>query len=109
MDILLTILAVFGVLALGWLLFERLITPVELRRNGALYAVIRASGEAGELEQEINGLNWMFAEGKIRLTRIIIADAGLSEGGHQVVRQLQKKWPDLVLCPADQVREQLWS
>ena len=44
-QVLLALLAVVGLLALGWLLFGKLVTPVGGGGGGPVYAVVPAAGD----------------------------------------------------------------
>ena len=50
---LLALLAAAGLLALGWVLFGRLVTPVGGRDGGPVYAVVPADGGGEHLEQDV--------------------------------------------------------
>ena len=49
-QVLLALLAAVGLLALGWLTFGRLLTPVGGGGGGPVYAVVPASGDGAHLE-----------------------------------------------------------
>ena len=80
LEILLALAAAFGLLALGWLLFGRLVAPVGL--GGPVYAVVRARGDGAGLEQDVNGLLWLASEG-MPAARVVIVDAGLTPTGRR--------------------------
>ena len=48
-QVLLALLAAVGLLALGWLTFGRLLTPVGGSGGGPVYAVVPASGDGAHL------------------------------------------------------------
>ena len=58
-QVLLALLAAVGLLALGWLTFGRLLTPVGGGGGGPVYAVVPASGDGAHLEQDVKGLLWL--------------------------------------------------
>ena len=58
-QVLLALLAVVGLLALGWLLFGKLVTPVGGGGGGPVYAVVPAAGDGEHLEQDVKGLLWL--------------------------------------------------
>ena len=53
-QVLLALLAAVGLLALGWLTFGRLLTPVGGGGGGPVYAVVPASGDGAPLEQDVS-------------------------------------------------------
>jgi len=55
-QVLLALLAAVGLLALGWLTFGRLLTPVGGGGGGPVYAVVPASGDGAHLEREGSAL-----------------------------------------------------
>ena len=56
-QVLLALLAAVGLLALGWLTFGRLLTPVGGGGGGPVYAVVPASGDGAHLEQDVKGFS----------------------------------------------------
>ena len=79
-QVLLALLAAVGLLALGWLTFGRLLTPVGGGGGGPVYAVVPASGDGAHLEQDVKGLLWLRGGELARFT-IVIADGGLDGTG----------------------------
>lgn len=98
-DILLALLAAFGLLSLMWLLFGRLLCPAG-RRKGGLFAVLPVRGDAVGLEYDLAGLRWLRGSGLVRFT-VVVADAGLSERGRAVAETLAGREPELLLCPME--------
>lgn len=82
-QVLLALLAAVGLLALGWLTFGRLLTPVGGGGGGPVYAVVPASGDGAHLEQDVKGLLWLRGGELARFT-IVIADGGLDGTGRAV-------------------------
>ena len=72
-EIVLALLAVVGLLSLGWLLFGKILTPVG---GGRVCAVVPGEGDGGDLEQAVTGLLWLRGGGLMRGT-VVIADCGL--------------------------------
>lgn len=98
----LALLAAAGLLALGWLLFGRLLVPVG--EGGGVYAVVPASGRAERLERDVNGLLWLRGGELARFT-IVIADGGLDPEGRAVAAALLAQSRGVVLCPLAQLGE----
>lgn len=98
MEMLLTLLAAIGLLALGWLLFGRLVTPVGDAET-PVYAVIPASGSGEGLEHAVKGLLWLRG-GQLAQCTIVIADEGLDPGGRAVAAALCGQG-QAVLCPTE--------
>ena len=90
-QVLLALLAAVGLLALGWLTFGRLLTPVGGGGGGPVYAVVPASGDGAHLELA-------------RFT-IVIADGGLDGTGRAVAAALLARGQGIVLCPAERLGE----
>lgn len=104
LQVILALLAAVGLLALGWMLYGRLVTPVgEL---GPVYAVLPAAGDGERLEQEVKGLLWLRSGALARAT-IVIADGGLSPAGRAVAAALLRDATGVVLCPAEGLGEYL--
>ena len=95
-EILLSLLAVFGLLCLSWLLFGRLLSPASW--SAPAYAVVPARGDVAGLEQTVKGLLWLRA-GHLELFTLVIADAGLDSEGRRLARLLADREPGVLLCP----------
>ena len=95
-EILLSLLAVFGLLCLSWLLFGRLLSPASW--SAPAYAVVPARGDGAGLEQTVKGLLWLRAGHLARFT-LVIADAGLDSEGRRLARLLADREPGVLLCP----------
>ena len=100
LEILLALLAAFGLFALLALLLGRLFLP----GPGAApaYAVVPARGDGAALEQTVKGLLWLRAGTGQRYT-VVIADAGLGPQGLAVATRLANAQPRVVLCPLEAV------
>lgn len=96
-QVLLALLAAVGLLALGWLTFGRLLTPVGGGGGGPVYAVVPASGDGAHLEQDVKGLLWLRGGELARFT-IVIADGGLDGTGRAVAAALLARGQGIVLC-----------
>ena len=73
-QVLLALLAAWGLVALGWLLLGKLLTP-DLG-DCPVYAVVPADGDGAGLEHTVKGLLWLRGNDWTRCT-IVIADGGL--------------------------------
>ncbi|NLF35198.1 MAG: hypothetical protein GX585_04455 [Clostridiales bacterium] len=105
LDVVLALLAAGGLLALGWLLFGRLIAPV-CPPNGAAptFAVVLAQADGEGLEQAVNSLLWL-RDGKLAGFTVVLADCGLSSKGLAVAETLLRQSDMVVLCPIDQMSQ----
>jgi len=92
----LALLAAMGVLAVGWLLFGRLVAPV----GAGIWAVLPAEGDGGDLEHRLSGLLWLSGAGLARF-RVVILDRGLDRDGLRLVAHLKERWPEAVFCKTD--------
>lgn len=99
----LSLLAAAGLIALGWVLFGRLLTPVG-GGGEEVYAVVPAHGSAAGLERTVDGLLWLRGGELARFT-IVIADSGLDETGRAVAAALLNREQGLALCPAQRLGE----
>ena len=105
-QVLLALLAVVGLLALGWLLFGKLVTPVGGGGGGPVSAVVPAAGDGEHLEQDVKGLLWLRGGELARFT-IVIADSGLNDTGRRVAAALLNGSRGMVLCPMEQLETYL--
>ena len=103
-QVLLALLAAVGLLALGWLTFGRLLTPVGGGGGGPVYAVVPASGDGAHLEQDVKGLLWLRGGELARFT-IVIADGGLNAAGRAAASALLARDRGLVVCPMERLSE----
>ena len=101
LQILLALLAAVGLLALGWVLFGKLVTPVG-GSGGPVYAVVPAYGPGEHLEQDVKGLLWLRGGELARFT-IVIADNGLDQSGRAVAAALLADSTGVVVCPGDRL------
>ena len=102
LELLLSLLCAAGLLALGWLAFGRLVTPVGGRGGGPVCAVLPAAGDGAALEQDVRGLCWLQGGNLARFT-IVIADVGLDEQGRAAAAALLARRPELSYCPVEQL------
>ena len=101
LEVVLILLAAAAVLGLGWVLFGRLVCPVG---SGGVYAVIPASGDGANLEQDVKGLLWLRGGELARFT-IVIADGGLNAAGRAAASALLARDRGLVVCPMERLSE----
>lgn len=90
------LLATVGLLALGWLIFGRLITP-ELGNTAPVFAVIPARGKGELLEYTVNNLVWI-RECRRGTYAVLIVDLGLDKNGLALAEALRRRTPGLMLC-----------
>ncbi|MEG1858340.1 MAG: hypothetical protein RR216_06330 [Pseudoflavonifractor sp.] len=93
LEIIVSLLAATGLLALVWLLFGRLLAPIGTH----ICAVLPARGGGETLEHDVAGLLWLRGGG-LAQARIIIADCGLDPQGRKIAEVLAARDPDLLLC-----------
>ena len=96
-EIILSLLAVAGLMGLGWLGFGYLLTPAGGSRG---VCVVPGKGDGEELEQAVTGILWLMGGGFMG-GRVVIADCGLTEEGRAVARQLCRREPAVDLLAAD--------
>lgn len=108
LEAVLALLASVGLLALGWLLFGKLLSPVGGGSGGTVYAVVPASGGGETLEHDVDGLLWLRGGELARFT-IVIADGGLNDAGRAVANALLSRGRGLVVCPLSQLPEYIGS
>lgn len=99
LEILLSLLAVTGLLALGWLCFGRLLRP--MGGKGAL-TLLPARGNGEDLEQALTGLLWLRGAG-LTAGRIVVADLGLTEEGQDLARLLTEQEAGVYLCSREEL------
>ena len=95
-EVVLAVLAVLGLLTLGWLVRGFLLSPPGGKRT---WAVIPGSGDGETLEQAVKGLCWL-RDGGLWKGPVVIADCGLNAAGRTVADALTRQRPDVELCAA---------
>ena len=108
LEILLSLLAVGGLLTLGWLWFARLLRPMGGRHAVTL---LPAQGEGEELEQSLTGLLWLRGAG-FTVGQIVIVDRGLNRHGSALAQALAAQASGVYLCPdqrLDECLEAFWK
>ena len=102
-DVILALLAAFGIVCAGWWTFGKIVSPVG--GVGPIYAVLPASGDGKELEQTVTGLLWLRGNGNIKGVSILVADCGLTPKGQYAVQLLARRMPDLQICTPEEVAQ----
>ena len=108
LEVLLSLLAVAGLLTLGWLWFARLLRP--MGGQGAV-TLLSAQGEGEDLEQSLTGLLWLRGAG-FTVGQVVILDRGLNRRGLALAQTLAQQEPGVYLCPGEQLDEcleTLWT
>jgi hypothetical protein len=96
---LLTLLAVLGLVLLGWVLFGRMVCPVPGRE---LVVVLPAKDNGGTLERDVRGLMWLRSLGLLRCP-VVIADMGLTPEGVRLAHLLAERWSVVSVVLAEQM------
>jgi len=102
LEVILSLLAVFGLLNLGWLLFGRILTPA----GGRCCAVIPGLGDGEDLEQAALSLLWLRGMGLLT-GPILVADCGLSDAGLAVAEALKRREPAVQMCRPEELEDYL--
>lgn len=87
LELLLSLLAAFGLMCLLWLGAGWLLFPLRCPAR----IVLEAHGHGEELEQAVRGLLWLRRAGLWRGT-VVIRDEGLDERGLALARTLSLRW-----------------
>jgi len=98
-ELFLVLLAAFGLMMLGCMLFMHVLFPPDLIENGVL-TLVPACGDARTLDVTLHRLLWLRRRGLYR-GRIAVVDCGLDEAGRAVVRLLCADCGELLLCSPD--------
>lgn len=104
LEIILSLLAVFGLFSLGYLAFGKALAPDG--RGESAYAVVPAKGDGAALEQTVKGLLWLRG-GELQRYTVVIADAGLDAEGRTVASLLANQEPKVVFCPMEELEHYL--
>lgn len=92
-EVFVALLAVWGMVSLGWLVLGRLVMPQEPEE---WLSVLPARGDGETLEQSVRGLIWLRCAG-VATGTIVILDQGLSPEGERLAQALCRKEPGVVL------------
>lgn len=93
-QVIVAFLAAGGLLALGWFLFGRLLSPIA---GESVFAVIPARGAGERLEHDVSGVLWLRAGGMARMT-VVIVDDGLDGEGLAVANALLERDSGIRFC-----------
>lgn len=105
LEIILALLAVFGLFSALWLLCRRAMFAQAGDQPGAC-AVVAARGDGSGLEQTVKELLWLRLGGA-RHYAVLIADAGLDPKGRAVAAALANSLPEVLLCPMERLTDYL--
>lgn len=106
LEAVIALLAAAGLLALGWMLFGRLLAPVGGKGGGRVFAVLPVKGAGETLEHDVTGLLWLRGGGMARFT-VLIADAGLDEEGRKLAGLLAQRENGVELCSVEELGERM--
>lgn len=100
LEMVLSLLAVLGLMSVCWLCLGHLLTPAGGRR---VLAVLPGRGDGEDLEQAVKGLLWLRGGGLLE-GRVLIADCGLSAAGKAIAMALCAQEPGVGLCTAEELK-----
>lgn len=99
LEVILSLLAVAGLLSLSWLLLGHILTPVG---NGETVSLVPGRKDGETLEQAVRGLLWLRGGGLLKGS-VVIVDCGLSPTGRAVAAALCIREPGVELCPLSEL------
>ena len=99
LEILLSLLAVTGLISIGWLCFGRLFTPAGGHQACTL---VPAAGDGDDLEQAVNGLLWL-RSGEFLGGKVVILDCGLTPAGRALAVAICRREPGVEICPLSEL------
>lgn len=94
-EILLSLLAVFGLLCLSWLLFGRLLSPASCPPRPMPWCLPGGWSRSGADGEG----TFVAPAGHLERFTLVIADAGLDSEGRRLARLLADREPGVLLCP----------
>lgn len=100
-QITLCVLLILGFAWLLWMLTGALLTPVRSGRGTRITLVVRARGDAPELENLLRGALWLRDSGTVAAD-ILLVDCGLTEEAAELVERLARRCGDLKLCKTEE-------
>ena len=80
----------FGVIALLWFLRGKTLLPVKLGKGQELTVVLRVRGSAPELENTVNAIEWLRADGTLPMN-ILIVDDGMDNETRRTAQLLARR------------------
>ena len=101
-EIVFAVAAVTAAAAFSWWLLGVLLHPAQ--EAGEVLAVIPGRGDGLRLEQTVRLWVWLMELG-LWSGEIVIADLGLSPEGRELALRLALRWEQVVLRPADALRD----
>ena len=104
MEIVLGVLAAWGLIMLVWTLVGAVLLPLRRRDDLRLTLFLRGRGEPDELERWIRGLIWVRESGLIWWD-IVIASDGLGEESSSVVSRLAGQHADVFMGTIDEIKD----
>lgn len=93
------------ILGFAWLLRMlgcALLTPVRSSREAQLTLVIRACGDAPELEQLLRGIRWLRESGTL-MVDVLLVDCGLTDAARALCERAVRQCEDLKLCNTEEI------
>lgn len=93
------------ILGFAWLLRMlgcTLLTPVRSSREAQLTLVIRARGDAPELEQLLRGIRWLRESGTL-MADILLVDCGLTDDAVALCERAARQCEDLKVCKTEEI------
>lgn len=93
------------ILGFAWLLRMlgcALLTPVRSGQDAQLTLVIRARGDAPELEQLLRGIRWLRESGTLT-AEVLLVDCGLTEDALTLCERAARQCEDLKLCNTEEI------
>ena len=93
------------ILGFAWLLRMlgcTLLTPVRSGRDARLTLVIRACGDAPELEQLLRGIRWLRESGTL-MADVLLVDCGLTDDARALCECAARRCEDLKLCKTEEI------
>lgn len=101
-QITLCVLLILGFAWLLWMLGCALLTPVRSSREAQLTLVIRACGDAPELEQLLRGIRWLRESGTL-MADVLLVDCGLTDDAVALCERAARRCEDLKLCNTEEI------
>lgn len=99
LEVILSLLAVVGLLSLSWLLLGHILTPAG---NGETVSLVAGKGDGETLEQSVRGLLWLRGGGLLTGS-VVIVDCGLTSTGRAVAAALCLREPGIEICPLSEL------
>lgn len=104
MEIIVGVLAAWGLLMLVWTLAGVLLLPLSRNPDTALTVVLQGRGDARWLERQLRGLVWLRDSGLLWWD-VLILDLGLEQDALCNAQRLAERLDNVVLMNLDEVKE----